>query len=559
MQQSVPWFRRAAVLVAVIGLLSAGGTMAHADGPTSWQQAGDLLTSRYAHTATVLDDGTVLVAGGIHYTADVFEYTNTAEVFDPVTGQAHAVGPMSVGRVDPSAVKLTDGRVFVAGGSGVEGAADTAEIFDPATGSWTSVADVPFDFVERVTVSGNGQVLVAGEVLHPYEGGEYVNLEAALFDPASATWTEAPMPIEIQYATSIDGLTTLADGTVLVRTWEGRTALFDPATAAWTSSGSTDLRRTDFSLALPDGRVLVAGGYGDGAPLVSTSLYDPSTRQWAPGPDLTDPHGGGVAAVTPEGRVLLAGGGTSTGDVAGAELIDPVLMAVAPVTPMAVARSAAASAVLPGGTVLAIGGESPGSYGLTSIEALDKVEPLPTITYALDRTPAAGGWYRGPVTATFSCFDRYAEIISCSAPTVLAEGQGVTATGTAMNGNGGENTVTVGPLDIDTSAPSTVLDTPVVGLATRPVTAAAVSGSASDTLSGVATVAVTFSSVTSPGTHRSVTVTPTDCTADRLGCRWSAAFPAGLPPGVYEVTANAADRVGWTDTAGATARVVFAG
>src|SRR5262249_48717826 len=76
--------------------------------------AGDLIMPRYYHTATLLQDGRVLVAGGV---IDGSAYvTNTAEIYDPATNAWSATGSMNVARGFHSAVLLPDGKVLVTGG-----------------------------------------------------------------------------------------------------------------------------------------------------------------------------------------------------------------------------------------------------------------------------------------------------------------------------------------------------------------------------------------------------------------------------------------------------------
>src|SRR5207253_5185525 len=90
------------------------------------------VSARAGHTATRLADGSVLVAGGS--TPDY----RSAERFDPTTGTFSVVGQMVVGRVFHSATRLTDGRVLVVGGSAPTPGNSGAELFDPTTSTFTS-------------------------------------------------------------------------------------------------------------------------------------------------------------------------------------------------------------------------------------------------------------------------------------------------------------------------------------------------------------------------------------------------------------------------------------
>jgi hypothetical protein len=75
--------------------------------------------ARYLHTATLLPDGRVLVAGGAFTDGRA-----SAELYDPVTGTWTPTGSMTTGRLAFAATLLPDGRVLVAGGGGDEAAAE---------------------------------------------------------------------------------------------------------------------------------------------------------------------------------------------------------------------------------------------------------------------------------------------------------------------------------------------------------------------------------------------------------------------------------------------------
>ncbi|CAF4371848.1 unnamed protein product, partial [Rotaria magnacalcarata] len=85
---------------------------------------------RDSHTASVLSNGTVLVAGGIGST-----YLNSAELYDPSTGTWTSTGSMNFGRYGHTASVLANGKVLVAGGIG-SGYLNSSELYDPATGTW---------------------------------------------------------------------------------------------------------------------------------------------------------------------------------------------------------------------------------------------------------------------------------------------------------------------------------------------------------------------------------------------------------------------------------------
>ena len=102
----------------------------------SWSAVGNMSTPRYNHTATLLSNGKVLIAGGFA-NQTISSWTlalPTMETFDPATGTFSGAGSMETRRGNFAAVRLANGKVFLAGGSGQSWmSGNTAELFDPAT------------------------------------------------------------------------------------------------------------------------------------------------------------------------------------------------------------------------------------------------------------------------------------------------------------------------------------------------------------------------------------------------------------------------------------------
>src|SRR5207244_4855407 len=124
----------------------------------TWSATGSLNTARYDHTATLLRNGMVLVAGGNPGELD------SAELYDPATGTWSPTGSLNDGRADDVETLLPNGMVLVAGGTNFE--IDTAELYDPATGTWAfpgSLNTMRKD--HAATLLLNGMVLVSGGAL----------------------------------------------------------------------------------------------------------------------------------------------------------------------------------------------------------------------------------------------------------------------------------------------------------------------------------------------------------------------------------------------------------
>src|ERR1035437_10903407 len=156
------------VLVAG-GRDSAGNTLISAElyNPATgkWTVTGSLATARYTHSATLLSNGQVLVAGGI-FGIDIHGIVTcdaTAELYNPTTGRWTTTGSMNKSRCYHTATLLPDGTVLAAGGGTIVSPDNSAEIYDPSKGTWkvTGTMNVA-RAVTAATLLPNGQVLISG-------------------------------------------------------------------------------------------------------------------------------------------------------------------------------------------------------------------------------------------------------------------------------------------------------------------------------------------------------------------------------------------------------------
>ena len=297
-----------------------------------------MITGRAEHTATLLQDGRVLVAGGV---ADEREEERlaSAELYDPTTGTWEATGSMAIPRSWHTATLLDDGRVLVAGGLCDRRYADGCapkdrvapgfrRIYDPQTGKWTPTGDMTTPRSQHTaTLLPNGMVLVAGTEL----ASDAILASSELFDPATGTWTatgDMTIP-RTQQAAAL-----LQDGTVLVAGGIGPVSptehaeltsaeLYNAAKGTWWATGSMDSARSqDPLIVLADGTVLKTGGADGDQLLPSCELYDPGTATWVPTGSMASARGVITSTLLADGRVLVAAGFGVP--LASAELYDPL-------------------------------------------------------------------------------------------------------------------------------------------------------------------------------------------------------------------------------------------
>jgi hypothetical protein len=325
-----------------------------------WSATGGMTEARSGHTATLLSDGKVLVAGGRIGPNDDPSATS-AELYDPSSGTWSTTGSMHGPLEDQTATLLQDGTVLVAGGSGIVGrdASATAELYDPVSGTWTATADM--------FVAGNGHtatLLSDGKVL--VVGGNYGPQRANLYDPISGTWTATGGTLVTNrfYATATllsDGRVLVVGGQLALRTRDSSAELYDPSSGLWTATGNLgQVGEEHTATLLPDGRVLVVGcgSGGGGKATASAELYDPTSRSWTAVRNMTKFHDAGCSVtLLPDGRVLVAGGAGNHGVSASAEVYDPGTGTWTSAGNMDTPRAGQTATLLPGGQVLVAGGQ----------------------------------------------------------------------------------------------------------------------------------------------------------------------------------------------------------
>ena len=327
--------------VLIAGGLDDGGPLDGAElyDPSSgdFEEAGHMTSPRLEGSATLLSDGTVLLAGGADGANQgiITSSTATADLFDPATGKFSEAGRMGSSRFGHAAVRLGNGKVLIAGGlkqsSAVTISLSTAELFDPATGKFSptgSMSSPRADFT--ATLLSDGRVLVTGGFNATKTSFSTLD-SAEIYDPATGVFTQAG---SLNAPRSGHTATLLNDGRVLIANGQGDAGhlysceLFDPKTGSFELTGESPSDPVGHAaILLPDGRVLLAGGFTSGVgdvvvQLRSTALYE--AGEFVQGPLMLAPRANFTATLLQDGRVLVAGGWSEGGEyIASAELLLP--------------------------------------------------------------------------------------------------------------------------------------------------------------------------------------------------------------------------------------------
>ena len=329
--------------VAGSGRVSATGTMA---------------VARASHTATLLGDGRVLIAGGCTLAGcEMGDDGATAEIYDPEQHAFLPTGGMTTERVGHSATVLATGKVLLAGGFDQTRVLASAELYDLATGAFAMTASMSAPRAGySATLLPSGKVLMVGG----FDGSRRL-ASAELYDPATGAFTVTG---ELATARAEHVAASLPDGRVLVTGGSSggdnvlaSAEIYDPTLGTFQRTGDMTLARYKHAaITLRDGRVLIVGGSDarDGrGRYTSTELYDPATRAFQRGPELAAARYKLFDAVTrlTSGEILVGGGDERV------EVYDPTMGTFRTTAgDVGVGRAFATTTLLADGRVVIVGG-----------------------------------------------------------------------------------------------------------------------------------------------------------------------------------------------------------
>lgn len=396
------------VLLALLGALVSGRWQQAQESttrqlaPTAAVSKGEPLPlGREAHTATLLNNGKLLVVGGRNPNegaADSAGALRDVQLYDPATGRWSEVKSLSASRFGHSAALLPNGRVLIAGGRNASGFLSSAELYDPETSEWTATGSLA---TPRARATSNllalavvNQSGAAGSVL--LVGGENSNgalNTAELFNPTEGKWRMAGNALS---AARVEHSTTLLpNGSVLVA--GGRSTatgaalasceLYDPLTNKWASAGALNAARAQHSATLlPSGRLLVAGGTSNGTSALTTAeFYDAAKQSWTTSnATLTSARRNHSASLLPNGKLLLVGGFNASGTpLSSSESYDSNAQKWSSDLNFNEQRARHTATLLANARVLIVGGTPDGSAVHTSTESYDPANA----SWALAKNP----------------------------------------------------------------------------------------------------------------------------------------------------------------------------
>lgn len=377
-----------------------------------FMMAGSLNVARGGHAAVTLDDGRVLVVGGV---AGGDAYVRDAELFDPVAGTWTVVsdivgttdgrmrrGSIDVRMVNASAVKLNDGTVLICGGYGIEkkglfglgkekvDTLESAFIFDPSTNAFSKVGDMNYSrHSHTATLMADGRVLIAGGYNDSLWSKDKTQAPFEIFDPAKRSFEKSGSifsrfkskePRMNHSATAIEGGTgilltggnyykggylfglikpklQMCKGSEVVRGLDTQSA-----------GDLNEARMSHAALATTPRNVLIAGGHNLSAVVGSLELYDVSSANWTTVGNLARPRTG--AEMIMDGHTaLVLGGSDGASEVADVEAFDADAKVMMPTAfKMNTARNNFTVSKLADGRILVVGGMAGATKSLDGLD-----------------------------------------------------------------------------------------------------------------------------------------------------------------------------------------------
>lgn len=292
------------LLCTILAIGCSGG----GDETTDTTAVPDMSSPRWGHTATLLDDGRVLIVGG---KTKAYGEVASAEIFDSSTNTWSLAASPSEPRGEGQNTILLGGNVLLFGGTDT----NVAELYDPTSDNWTVTGDMvaPRSWAPATLLS-DGRVLVAGGEDFS-KGGRTMLDSSEIYDPSTGEWSSTGMMASIHAGHS----EVFIDGKVLI-VGQFNGEIYDPGTDTWSVTAETVEERALGSTAtlLNNGKILVTGGEfqqegwgglsgGAIAKLQGTEIYDPDSGTWVASAPMTEGRKYHSAILTGDGKVIVVG------------------------------------------------------------------------------------------------------------------------------------------------------------------------------------------------------------------------------------------------------------
>jgi hypothetical protein len=257
----------------------------------SFTFTGNMNDARVLHTATLLKDGSVLITGGTDKSDGGGAATASAELYDPSTGTFTPTGSMNSDRAQHTATLLNSGKVLIAGGwnGHAADAADDppwdplfAELFDPSSETFISTGSMSTTRIgHTATLLADGKVLLLGGIpgIQDIHSQPPAPQYAEIYDPSTQAFSGLD---DLSVSRQGYSVTLLHSGEVLLTGGKildlvvPTTELLNPTIGSLNATGSLGAERVGHTATLlNDGRVLVTGGAdAKGNILASAELYE---------------------------------------------------------------------------------------------------------------------------------------------------------------------------------------------------------------------------------------------------------------------------------------------
>lgn len=220
--------------------------------------------------------------------SDVPGVTDGCELFDPNTGASTLAGNLTLPRAFHTATLLNDGRVLVAGGVTSNGVYLTStELYDPSTDTWTGGPVLPEAVAHHQAVKlASGDVVFIGGY-RIVDGIGVFSTQISRFNSGAGTMTT--LGVTLTGARARHRCVLLLDGRILIAGGQNDTdtlatcELLTPGVPSIAAAGAMNARRTNFGLEIRLGVPVAIGNDIEQRNGTSFETYDTGSNTWTGG------------------------------------------------------------------------------------------------------------------------------------------------------------------------------------------------------------------------------------------------------------------------------------